>query len=120
MTILFAPALAATGDRTGFDAQTALARSQGAIGVRLDDHRFVDTRGRNVRLGDLGGKPLVLSLVYTSCPGYLQHRHPQSRAGGAGGAAGVGGDELLGRHRRLRFRASTPPSRCACTRIGKA
>ena len=68
MTILFAPALAATGDRTGFDAQTALARSQGAIGVRLDDHRFVDTRGRNVRLGDLRDKPLVLSLVYTSCP----------------------------------------------------
>ena len=62
------PACAAASDRAGFDADTALARSQGAIGVQLDNHRFVDSRGRTVGLGDLRGKPLVLSFIYTSCP----------------------------------------------------
>ena len=70
---LAAPVLAAAdgagpGVEPGFDEATALARSQDAIGVRLDDHRLIDTRGREVGLGDLRGKPLVLSLVYTSCP----------------------------------------------------
>ena len=51
-----------------FDAQMALARSQSAIGAQLDDYRFVDTRGDSVGLGDLRDKPLVLSVVYTSCP----------------------------------------------------
>ena len=58
----------ALGDPAGFDAERAFARSQDAIGVQLDDHRFVDTRGRTVGLAELRGKPLVLSLVYTSCP----------------------------------------------------
>ena len=66
--VLAAPVVAATSDREGFDAETAFARSQRAIGVQLDDHRFVDTRGHDVGLGDLRDKPLVLSLVYTSCP----------------------------------------------------
>ena len=66
--VLAAPAVAATSDREGFDAETAFARSQSAIGVQLDDHRFVDTRGHDVGLGALRDKPLVLSLVYTSCP----------------------------------------------------
>ena len=66
--VLVASAVAATSDRGGFDAEQAFARSQSAIGVQLDDHRFVDTRGNTVGLGDLRDKPLVLSLVYTSCP----------------------------------------------------
>ena len=65
--VLSAPCAAAS-DREEFDAEKALARSQGAIGVQLDDYRFVDTRGRTVGLGDSRDKPLVLSLVYTSCP----------------------------------------------------
>ena len=66
--VLAAPAAAVAGDGVEFDAKMALARSQGAIGVQLEDHRFVDSRGRNVGLADLRGRPLVLSLVYTSCP----------------------------------------------------
>ena len=66
--VLVAPAGAVAGDRVKFDAQSAFARSQSAIGVQLDDHRFVDTGGRSVGLGDLRDRPLVLSLVYTSCP----------------------------------------------------
>lgn len=49
------------------DEETALARSQAAIGVTLADFRFVDQTGREVRLGDFRGKPLVISLIYTSC-----------------------------------------------------
>ena len=68
--LVFAASSAAAGDRTEFDAEKALARSQSAIGaqIELDDFRFVDTRGRAVDLGDSSDKPLVLSLVYTSCP----------------------------------------------------
>ena len=65
---LAVPALGAAGEPGGFDAEEAFARSQSAIGVQLDDHRFVDTRGRSVGLADLRGRPLVMSLVYTSCP----------------------------------------------------
>ena len=61
-------ACAAADDRAGIGADTAIARSQSAVGVQLDDHRFVDSHGRNISLGELRGKPLVLSFVYTSCP----------------------------------------------------
>lgn len=49
------------------DEEAALARSQAAIGVKLADYRFVDQTGREVRLKDFRGKPLVISLIYTSC-----------------------------------------------------
>ena len=65
---LVGPSFASAADRAEFDAEKALERSQSAIGVQLDDFRFVDTRGRTVDLGDSSDKPLVLSLVYTSCP----------------------------------------------------
>ena len=66
--VLAAAACAAANDRAGIDADTAIARGQSAVGVQLDDHGFVDSRGRSVSLGELRGKPLVLSFVYTSCP----------------------------------------------------
>lgn len=46
---------------------TALTTSQAAIGRQLDDYSFVDQRGQVFRLSSLRGKPVVLSLVYTSC-----------------------------------------------------
>jgi protein SCO1/2 len=53
--------------RAAYDRDTALAISQGAIGARVGDHAFLDTQGHRVRLADYRGKPLVVSLVYTSC-----------------------------------------------------
>ena len=50
-----------------FDYDDALAASQAAIGRRLDDARFTSANGRTIMLGDFRGKPLVLSMVYTSC-----------------------------------------------------
>ena len=50
-----------------FQYKTALQSSQSAIGRTLDDHLFTDQNGRSVRFSDFRGKPLVLSLLYTSC-----------------------------------------------------
>jgi protein SCO1/2 len=51
-----------------FDEAAALKISQAAIGRTLNgDYRFVGSDGRSVTLAELRGKPLVVSLVYTSC-----------------------------------------------------
>lgn len=47
--------------------QAALKLSQAAVGRTLGDYRFIDTTGKTVSLSELRGRPLVLSLVYTSC-----------------------------------------------------
>ena len=45
----------------------ALRASQAAIGRRLGDLELTDQHGRPLRLAELRGRPLVLSLVYTNC-----------------------------------------------------
>lgn len=50
-----------------FDYDVALRLSQSAIGIQLTEQSFVNSSGAQVRLSDFHGKPLVLSLVYTSC-----------------------------------------------------
>jgi protein SCO1/2 len=50
-----------------FSHETALAASQAAIGRTLHDTIFRDTRGQPFRLQQLAGKPIVVSLIYTSC-----------------------------------------------------
>mgnify|MGYP003656111264 CR=1 FL=1 len=45
----------------------ALQVSGSALGRKLPDYSFRDTGQRLVRLSDFRGKPLVISLVYTSC-----------------------------------------------------
>jgi protein SCO1/2 len=50
-----------------FRYKEALANSQDAIGRQLGDHYLTDHRGHALRMAELRGKPLVLSLIYTSC-----------------------------------------------------
>ena len=50
-----------------FDDKAALAISQSAIGTKIGDYRFTDKSGKTVPLADFKGKPLVISLIYTSC-----------------------------------------------------
>ncbi len=50
-----------------FDRDAAFELSQAAIGRTLSERRFVDRKGKEVRLSEFRGKPLVVSLVYTSC-----------------------------------------------------
>jgi protein SCO1/2 len=48
-------------------AEQSLKISQQAIGRKLRDHRFTESKGARLDLGELRGKPLVVSLIYTSC-----------------------------------------------------
>lgn len=50
-----------------FDEKAALKESQAAIGRQVGDYRMRDSAGREVRLAELRGKPLVVSFVYTGC-----------------------------------------------------
>lgn len=60
------PAAGTTPDAK-FDRQAALAISQGVIGKNVADVTLTSPDGRNLRLSDYRGKPLVISLIYTSC-----------------------------------------------------
>lgn len=51
----------------GFDSAAALKVSQSAIGHGLGDYRLTNVEGQPVPLSRYRGKPLVVSLVYTSC-----------------------------------------------------
>jgi len=50
-----------------FDYDTALKTSQAAIDNQVGNYAFLDADGRSLRLNDFRGKPLVLSMIYTSC-----------------------------------------------------
>ena len=50
-----------------FDNDKALEISQLAIDNMVGDHEFINSSGENVSLHDFRGKPLVLSMIYTSC-----------------------------------------------------
>jgi protein SCO1/2 len=50
-----------------FDAGTALAASQAAIGQELPDLELTDENGARFRLSGFRGRPLVISPIYTSC-----------------------------------------------------
>lgn len=50
-----------------FQYKAALQESQDAIGTVLGDYPLTDHNGHALSLDDFHGKPLVLSLIYTSC-----------------------------------------------------
>lgn len=50
-----------------FDGTTALAISQAALGRTVSGHTFTDTQGRRVDIAGFRGKPLIVSLIFTSC-----------------------------------------------------
>ena len=50
-----------------YDRDAALAVSQGAVGHMIGEHTFRDISGQPFQLQALRGKPLVVSLIYTSC-----------------------------------------------------
>ncbi len=99
-----------------FDYDAALANSQAAIGNRVADHLFHDTDGRPLRLDALRGKPLVLSLIFTSChhvcPMTTQHlKTVVDKARGALGAdsfavATVGFDTAVDTPEAMRYFAA--------------
>lgn len=50
-----------------FDPAEALRYSQAAVGRAVGDYSFRDRQGRSVKLSSYLGKPVVISLIYTSC-----------------------------------------------------
>jgi protein SCO1/2 len=50
-----------------FDEKAALKESQAALGRQIGNYKFLDSGGREVRLADLRGKPLVVNFIYTGC-----------------------------------------------------
>ena len=50
-----------------FEYTTALNTSQKAIGEQLGDYPVTDINGQQLNLAELRGKPMVLSLIFTSC-----------------------------------------------------
>lgn len=54
-------------DFSEFDGKAAFEYSQAAIGGTVGDYTFLDPDGREVKLSDFEGKPVIISLIYTSC-----------------------------------------------------
>ncbi len=50
-----------------FDQKEALKESQAAIGREIRGYTLRDAEGRELRIEDLRGKPLVVHFVYTGC-----------------------------------------------------
>ena len=49
------------------DPGVAIARGEQALGRTIGNYTFADSKGSPLSLRDYRGKPLVISLVYTSC-----------------------------------------------------
>ena len=49
------------------DPVNVYEKSEAAIGRTPGDYRLTDSNGETFRLSDLRGRPLVISLIYTSC-----------------------------------------------------
>ena len=67
VALLMAPALPFADDDVGYDREAALRASQDAIGKTVGDYAFRNTHGQQMSLQELAGKPLIVSLIYTSC-----------------------------------------------------
>ncbi len=61
----FASAAPVPDDR--YDADSALEISQAAIGRTLGNYPLTDSSGNAVDIHDFAGKPLVVSMIFTSC-----------------------------------------------------
>ena len=65
--ILFLTLVALCAFGAEYDRSTALDISQSAIGRQLDDYTLRNTDGQPFPISELRGKPLVVSMIYTSC-----------------------------------------------------
>ena len=65
--VLFLTLVALSAFSAEYDRSAALEISQGAIGRQLDDYILRDTQGQPFSISELRGKPLVVSMIYTSC-----------------------------------------------------
>jgi protein SCO1/2 len=50
-----------------YDPEAALDLSQAAVGDAIGDFAFTDSDGNPVRLSDYRGRPVLISMIFTSC-----------------------------------------------------
>lgn len=62
LVVLAGPAFGAR-----LDPASALAKSEGAVGRTIGNYSLIDSGGATLALASYRGKPLVISLIYTSC-----------------------------------------------------
>lgn len=78
-------ALADDDPQAGYDADAALSISQAAIGQPLQDLALTDSQGNPVSLAQYRGRPLLISLIFTSCyhvcPAITRHLNTIVKAG---------------------------------------
>ena len=68
LTVALLPALMASGaGAVDYDSDDAFATSQAALGNTVHSQVLRDTAGRTFQLSQLNGKPLIISMIYTSC-----------------------------------------------------
>ena len=65
--LLVTPATAQRPDAAPLDSETALERSEAAVGNSVGAHVLTDSRGEPLPITEFRGRPLVVSLIYTSC-----------------------------------------------------
>jgi protein SCO1/2 len=65
--LAFIAGAASAAADAALDVDAALAASQAAIGRRPGDYAFQAAGGRQVRLADYRGKPLLVAFIYTGC-----------------------------------------------------
>ena len=54
-------------DSSKLDEKAAFSVSQSVLGHKTGDHQFTTSDGKHVSLAQFHGKPLLVSLIYTSC-----------------------------------------------------
>ncbi|MGI9261474.1 MAG: SCO family protein [Woeseiaceae bacterium] len=59
--------LAAMGQAREYDRDDALQLSQAAIGETVGNHELRDVAGQTFDMASLRGKPVVISMIFTSC-----------------------------------------------------
>lgn len=67
LTSVFFIDAAGASTNTVYNNNEALAFSQAAIGRQVKDVHFASADGRSIKLSDFRGKPLIISMIYTSC-----------------------------------------------------
>jgi len=61
------PAIDAGATNNRYDEPTALAASQAAMGQSVSNVRLISSDGKTIHLHELQGKPVLVSMIYTSC-----------------------------------------------------
>ena len=64
---LVAAVIATAASAERLDADSVIARSEAAIGRTVGNYTLTDSNGEALPLAQFRGRPLVISLVYTSC-----------------------------------------------------